>query len=93
MAMVKKSISVTDQQDDWIKAQIAQGFYGNDSEVIRDLIRERQLAQRQETAAEIALIRRKLETAERNGFTKQSADKILAEIKGELGLHGGIQTQ
>lgn len=93
MAMIKKSISVTDQQDDWIKAQIAKGFYGNDSEVIRDLIRERQIAQHDETPAEIASIRRKLETAERNGFTQQSADEILAEIKDELGLHGGLQTQ
>ncbi len=93
MSMVKKSISLTDQQDDWIKSQIAKGYYGNDSEVIRDLIRERQIAQQKETPDEINAIRRKLETAEQSGFTQQSADEILAEIKDELGLHGGIQTQ
>lgn len=92
MSMIKKSISVTNQQDQWIKAQIAKGYYGNDSEVIRELIRERQLAQ-QETPTEIANIRRKLETAERSGFTDMSADDILAEIKDELGLNGGLQTQ
>ena len=91
MSMVKKSISVTGQQDEWIKAQIAKGFYGNDSEVIRELIRERQMRE-QETPAEIDSIRKKLETAERSGFTDQSADAILAEIKDELGLNGGIQT-
>ena len=42
MPMVKKSISVTDQQDSWIKAQIKTGHYGNESEVVRELIRERQ---------------------------------------------------
>jgi Arc/MetJ-type ribon-helix-helix transcriptional regulator len=41
MAMVKKSISVTDQQDQWIKAQIQSGHFGNESEVVRELIRER----------------------------------------------------
>ena len=92
MSMVKKSISVTGRQDKWIKSQIAKGFYGNDSEVIRELIRERQMRE-QETPAAIEAIRRKLEVAERSGFTNQSADTILAEIKTDLGLHGGLQTQ
>ena len=43
MPMVKKSISLTEQQDGWIKAQIKTGHYGNESEVVRDLIRERQI--------------------------------------------------
>ncbi len=43
MSMIKKSISVTDQQNDWIKAQIKTGHFGNESEVVRELIRERQI--------------------------------------------------
>ena len=43
MPMIKKSITVTEQQDDWINAQIETGHYGNESEVVRDLIRERQI--------------------------------------------------
>ena len=91
MSMVKKSISVTDQQEAWIKAQIAKGGYGNDSELIRELIRERQLRET-ETPAQIKNIRRKLEAAEQSGFTDLSADAILAEIKTELGLYDGLQT-
>ena len=90
MAMVKKSISVTDQQDQWIKSQITNGYYGNDSEVIRELIRERQLAQRRETPEEITAIRKKLLTAEERGFTDQSAEEILAEIKEDLRLNGKL---
>jgi putative addiction module CopG family antidote len=56
--MIKKSISVTEQQNDWIKAQISTGHYGNDSEVIRELIRERQLRE-QESNGEIARIRQR----------------------------------
>ena len=47
MAMVKKSITVTDQQDAWLKAQISAGHYGNESEVLRELIRERQLREQE----------------------------------------------
>ncbi len=92
MSMVKKSISVTNQQDQWIKAQIAKGHYGNDSEVIRELIRERQIRER-ETSAEISTIRRKLEAAERAGFTTQSAAEILSEIKRDLRLNGSVSSQ
>ncbi len=56
MGMVKKSLSVTDQQDSWVKAQVKAGHFGNASEVIRELIRERQTRE-QETPAEIEAIR------------------------------------
>ncbi|MGB0747128.1 MAG: type II toxin-antitoxin system ParD family antitoxin [Magnetospiraceae bacterium] len=80
--MVKKSISVTDQQNSWIKAQIETGRYGNESEVIRDLIRERQ-SREQETPAEIEAIRAALIEAEQsvkqNGYSDKSIDDIWQE--------------
>ena len=39
MTIVRKTITLTSQQDQWIKAQIAAGRFTNDSEYIRDLIR------------------------------------------------------
>ncbi|MEN8803983.1 MAG: type II toxin-antitoxin system ParD family antitoxin [Thiogranum sp.] len=39
MGLVKKSITVTDHQEKWIKAQVKSGQYGNDSEYFRDLLR------------------------------------------------------
>lgn len=89
MAMVKKSISVTDQQNDWIKAQIETGHYGNESEIVRELIRERQMRE-QETPAQIKAIRAKLIESEKIGFTDQSDDEILAEIKSELRANGDL---
>ena len=80
MAMVKKSISVTDQQDRWIKAQIKTGRYGNESEVVRELIRERQLRE-QESAAEIDAIRAALIEGEKSGFSDQSVDEIWEEAR------------
>jgi antitoxin ParD1/3/4 len=84
MGMVKKSITVTDQQDSWIKAQIEMGHYGNESEVVRGLIRERQL-QEQENIAGIELIRKKLIQAELSDFSDQSPEELLKEIKKGLG--------
>lgn len=80
MAMVKKSISVTDQQDSWIKAQIQSGHYGNESEVVRELIRERQLRE-QETPEQIAAIRAALIEGEKSGFSERSVDEIWEEAK------------
>lgn len=42
MATVRKTITLTHQQDAWISDQIAAGSYTNDSEAIRDLIRQAQ---------------------------------------------------
>ena len=42
MGTTRKTITLTDQQDQWIKAQIAAGAYTNDSEYIRDLVRRDQ---------------------------------------------------
>ena len=75
MPMVKKSISVTDRQDEWIKAQIATGHFGNESEVVRELIRERQIRE-QETPAEIEAIRAALIEGEHRGFRHSSVAEI-----------------
>ncbi len=80
MPMVKKSISVTDQQDSWIKAQIRTGHYGNESEVVRELIRERQLRD-QETPAEIEAIRAALIEGEESGFSNRSVDEIWEDAR------------
>jgi len=89
MSMIKKSISVTDHQNNWIKSQIKTGHFGNESEVIRELIRERQIKE-QETPAQIEFIRTKLMKAEQGGLNKQSAEEILKEIKDGLRLDGKL---
>jgi len=62
MGTVRKTITVTDQQDGWIKAQIDAGRYTNDSEYIRDLIRREQ-----ERSAEFEAIRAALIDGESSG--------------------------
>ena len=65
MGTVRKTITLTDQQDSWIKSQIEAGHYTNDSEYIRDLIRREQ-----ERSAEIDEIRSALVEGEASGAPK-----------------------
>jgi len=65
MTTVRKSITLTDKQDKWIKAQIEAGHYTNDSEYIRDLIRRAQ-----ERSADIKAVRAALIEGENSGEPK-----------------------
>ncbi|MBK6907435.1 MAG: type II toxin-antitoxin system ParD family antitoxin [Rhodocyclaceae bacterium] len=62
MSTVRKTIPLTDQQDNWIKAQIQAGHYTNDSEYIRDLIRREQ-----ERSAQVETLRAALIEGENSG--------------------------
>lgn len=62
MATVRKTITLTEQQNAWIAAQIDAGHYTNDSEAIRDLIRREQ-----ERSTEIESIRQALIEGEQSG--------------------------
>ena len=42
MAVTRKTITLSDQQDAWVKGRVANGDYTNDSEYFRDLIRRDQ---------------------------------------------------
>jgi len=42
MTTIRKTITITDKQNEWIKSQISSGDYTNESEYIRDLLRREQ---------------------------------------------------
>lgn len=56
MGTVRKTITLTEQQDAWIKAQIDAGRYASESECIRDLIRGEQVRCVEVEAIRLALI-------------------------------------
>lgn len=76
MTMVKRSISVTEQQARWIRSKIDSGQYGNESEVFRDLIRERVAREEEIKSVRAALIK-----GEQSGFTDQSVEDIWEEAE------------
>ena len=73
--MIKKSITVTDQQEQWIQAQIATGHYASDSEIFRDLIRKEQ-----QRNTQIENIRNELIKAEGRGFTDKTPQNIMQDV-------------
>lgn len=76
MSMTRKTITITEQMDDWVKKQIDTGRYGNDSEYFRDLIRRDQ-ARRQ---AELKL-GEMIDAAEASGVSKRSASEVWADAE------------
>lgn len=62
MGTKRKTITITDNQHNWIKSQINAGEFTNDSEYIRDLIRRDQTSQ-----ADIEVIRAALIEGEESG--------------------------
>ena len=62
MGITRKTITVTDQQDVWIKSRIKAGVFTDDSDYVRDLIRRDQARN-----AEIETVRSELMKGEASG--------------------------
>ncbi|MBU2884569.1 ribbon-helix-helix domain-containing protein [Gilvimarinus agarilyticus] len=76
--MGRQSISFTEPNDEWIKAQVERQEYSSKSELINDLVRQARNQQQ-----EIDYIRMKLERAEKSGFTNDSKSDILRQAKAQ----------
>ena len=74
--MTRQSISLTEPNDEWLKAQVDTNEYSSKSELVNDLIRQ---ARKQQV--QIDWIRAKLEKAENSGFTNDTKERILAQSK------------
>ena len=85
MAMVKKSITVTDQQEQWMQAQLATGNYASDSELLRDLIRKEQMR-----TSEVEVIRQELIKAEQSGFSSRSPEGIVNAVIARKQTNGEV---
>jgi len=89
MAIVKTTLSLTDQDRQWMNGVISSGEFVSNSEYVRALIR-RDKERRMETPEEIAYIRARLLASEQSGFTDLDRDQILAESKRLLHNNGGL---
>lgn len=85
MPTVKRTYSITDTLDQYVKSRVQSGEYASDSEYLRELIRRDQ-----QESKEIAYIRAQLIKAENSGYTTQSKEEMLAEFKRELKADGEL---
>ena len=79
MTMTRKTITIPDAMDRWVKAQIERGRYGNDSEYFRDLIRRDQDQQ-----AKLAALRAAIREGRESGESEDSVSDIIAEAQADL---------
>jgi antitoxin ParD1/3/4 len=77
--MPRQSISFTEPNDEWLKAQLSNKEYTSKSELVNDLIRQARQQQ-----VQIDWIKAKLHRAESSGFTNDSKDQILDQSKSLL---------
>ena len=76
MSLVKKSITITDHHDRWVKARVADGTYGSDSEYFRDLVRRDQ-----ENYAKIKELKAAIQEGLDSGLSSDSIEDIMARVE------------
>ncbi len=84
MGTTRKTITVTDQQDQWIKAQIDGGDFTNDSEYIRDLIR------RDQDSAKVKALKNAIEDGLNSGASDRTVPQIMEGVEIRLRADGRL---
>jgi antitoxin ParD1/3/4 len=84
MGTTRKTITVTEQQDQWIKAQIERGRFTNDSEYIRDLIR------RDQDSAKFQTLKEAVQEGWNSGVSDRTVPQIMEGIETRLRAKGRL---
>ncbi|ATW02369.1 type II toxin-antitoxin system ParD family antitoxin [Sphingorhabdus sp. YGSMI21] len=82
MATVRKTITLSESQDAWIKSRIAGGAFTNDSEYIRDLVKRDQSQEDR-----LATLRAAIAEGLDSGTSDQSLDDIWSAAE-DRAAHG-----
>lgn len=80
--MTRQSISLANQNDEWLKTQVANEEFSSKSEAVNYLIK-----QARDRDEYVEFVRMKLDIAEKSGFAKkQTREEMLAEFKKKLNV-------
>ncbi len=85
MATVRKTVTFTEQQDKWIKAQIEAGEFTNDSEYLRNLVR-----QDQANNTKFLSLKFKLMEGLESGVGTKSLPEIMKEVETRMREDGRL---
>lgn len=77
--MTRLSISLTKQNDEWLKGQLDEEEFNSKSEAINHLIKQER--SREEY---FEYVRMKIEKGENSGFSSKTKEELLAKIKKNL---------
>ncbi|MCZ8197140.1 MAG: CopG family transcriptional regulator [Flavobacterium sp.] len=79
--MSRQSITLANQNDEWLKQQVANEEFTSKSEAVNYLIK-----QAREQDAYVEFVRMKIEKAEKSGFSTKTKEELLEEIKKKLNV-------
>jgi len=88
MGVVRKTISVSEKQDAWVKSKVSSGAFTNDSEVIRALLSQAEAIEAHNDAF-YAEIQKGIDS----GISGRTADEILADARERARKAGLIPSQ
>ena len=81
IVMTRQSITLANQNDEWLKQQVANEEFTSKSEAVNYLIK-----QAREHDEYVEFVRMKLDRAERSGFSTKTKEELLADIKKKLNV-------
>ena len=79
--MTRQSITLANQNDEWLKKQVTEEEFTSKSEAVNYLIK-----QAREHDEYVEFVRMKLDRAERSGFSTKTKEELLADIKKKLNV-------
>lgn len=85
MGTIRKTVTFTEQQDKWIKAQIEAGEFTNDSEYLRNLVRMDQAKN-----LEFRSLKTKLIDGIESGVCSKSLPDIMKEVEARMKEDGRL---
>lgn len=85
MGTIRKTVTFTEQQDNWIKAQIEAGEFTNDSEYLRNLVRQDQAKNN-----DFISLKMKLKEGFDSGISSKTLPDIMAAVEARMKQDGKL---
>ena len=82
---IRKTVTFTEQQDKWIKSQIEAGEFTNDSEYLRNLVR-----QDQANNNDFISLKMKLQQGLDSGISSKTLPDIMKEVEARMKEDGRL---
>ena len=76
METIRKTVTFTDQQNNWIKAQVEKGDFTNDSEYLRSLVRRHQAE-----SEKLSALRTAIDEGWESGESEENVSSIWQRVK------------
>ena len=85
MGTVRKTVTLTDQQERWIKVRTAAGDFTSDSEYIRELIRRDQ-----EEGIKLQALKSAIQEGLESGASDKTVPQIMEDVEARLRADGRL---